>query len=90
MATRFIGREVAPFAGWSWRVFCAMGCKLFYAVLVFPLNAVTEGGFCSMILQLFKIIDDAAWHQYWPLQMRQKWQKLKSIPQWPVRFVGAP
>ena len=25
----------------------------------------------------------------WPRQMRQKWQKLKFIPQWPVRFVRA-
>ena len=56
-----IGREVARFAGWSWRVFCAVGCNLFYPVLIFPSNAMTEGSFCSIIWQFFKIIDDAAW-----------------------------
>ena len=36
-----IGQEVARFVGWSWRVFCAMGCNLFNPVLIFPLNAMT-------------------------------------------------
>ena len=36
-----IGQEVARFVGWSWRVFCAMGCSLFNPVLIFPSNAMT-------------------------------------------------
>ena len=34
-------QEVARFAGWSWRVFCTMGCSLSNPVLIFPLNAMT-------------------------------------------------
>jgi hypothetical protein len=30
-----------------------MGCNLFYATLIFPFNAMTDGGFCSMIWQVF-------------------------------------
>jgi hypothetical protein len=49
----FKGREVARFAGWFWRGFYAMGCNLFGATLIFPFNAMTDGGFCSMIWQVF-------------------------------------
>ncbi|MFL2841627.1 MAG: hypothetical protein ACJ0BH_02975 [Candidatus Puniceispirillaceae bacterium] len=39
-----------PFrGGQSWHVFCAMGYNLFYPVLIFLLNAMTEGRFCTMI-----------------------------------------
>lgn len=55
-----IGREVAQFVAWSWRVFCAMGCDIFYPALIFSLNAVTDAGFCIMIWQFFTILDDAA------------------------------
>jgi hypoxanthine phosphoribosyltransferase len=41
------------------------------------------------ITSFFKIIGNAAKHPSWPRQMRQKWQKLKSTPQWPVRFARA-
>jgi hypothetical protein len=45
----------APIAGrgWFWRGFYAMGCNLFGATLIFPFNAMTDGGFCSMIWQVF-------------------------------------
>ena len=36
-----VARFVARFVGWSWRVFCAMGCNLFNPVLIFPSNAMT-------------------------------------------------
>ena len=58
-----IGGEVAQFVGWFWRVFYAMGCNLFYAVLIFPLNAMTEGRFCSIVWRFFYNIDDAALQQ---------------------------
>ena len=56
----FTGWEVTRFAGQSWRVFCAMGCNLFYPVLIFLLNAMTEGKFCTMIWYFYEIIDDSA------------------------------
>ena len=48
-AKPFTGRKVTRFAGWPWRVICTMGCNLFYPVLIFLLNAMTEGRFCTMI-----------------------------------------